>query len=137
MNSILLKSTAKFLLPGMLLFSFFLLLRGHNLPGGGFSGGLVAASAFALYGLAFGRDGVQKILQVHPVVLIGYGVMAAVLSGILSVLGGQIFLEALWFELLMDNGESFKVGTPLIFDVGVYLVVIGGVMAIILALQEE
>ena len=121
----------------MLLFSFFLLLRGHNLPGGGFAGGLVGASAFALYGLAFGRKGVEQILQVHPVVLMGYGMLAAVISGVMSILGGQIFLQALWLELVFDNGDGLKVGTPLIFDVGVYLVVVGGVMAIILALQEE
>jgi multicomponent Na+:H+ antiporter subunit B len=56
MTSLILKTTARFLMPFLLLFSVFLFLRGHNEPGGGFTGGLVAAAAFALYSIAFGAE---------------------------------------------------------------------------------
>ena len=64
MNSLLLRTAARFLVTLLLLFSIFLLLRGHNEPGGGFVGGLVAAGAFALYGLASNVVEARRALRV-------------------------------------------------------------------------
>ena len=70
MVSIILATASRYLLPLMLIFSFFLLLRGHNEPGGGFVGGLVAAAAYALYLIANGIEEAKKLLKTEPIKLI-------------------------------------------------------------------
>ena len=65
----------------MLVFSVFILLRGHNEPGGGFIGGLIAASALAIYGIAFGVPAVRRALRFHPLAIAGAGLLLSSLSG--------------------------------------------------------
>lgn len=135
MNSLVLRTATRYLLPLLLLFSIFVLLRGHNEPGGGFVGGLVAASAFALYAIAFEVEHARQLLPISPRRLIGLGLLIAVLSGLIGVLLGDPFMTAQW-----DNRPLpvvGKLGTPLLFDIGVYLTVIGVVLTIIFALAEE
>ncbi len=134
-QSLILSTATRYLLPLLLLFSFFLLLRGHNEPGGGFVGGLVAAAAFALYVLAMDVKAAREILKVDPRVLIAVGVLTAASSGVLSLLTGKPFLTALWLKQPLP--VLGKVGTPLLFDVGVYLLVLGVTLMIIFALVEE
>ena len=95
-NSPIFRTAARLLMPLLLLFSVFLLLRGHNEPGGGFVGGLVAAAAFALYAIAFGVQRARQALLVRPLTLLGAGLLIALLSGLPAVLRGQPFLTALW-----------------------------------------
>ena len=83
-------------MPLLLLFSVFLLLRGHNEPGGGFVGGLVAAAAFALYAIAFGVRRARQALLVKPMTLLGAGLLIALFSGLPAVLRRQPFLTAVW-----------------------------------------
>lgn len=135
MDSLVLRTATRYLLPLLLLFSVFVLLRGHNEPGGGFVGGLVAASAFALYALAFGVERARQLLSVSPRRLIGLGLLIAVLSGLVGVLVGDPFMTAQWQERPLP--VVGKLGTPLLFDIGVYLTVIGVVLTIIFALAEE
>lgn len=135
MDSLVLRTATRYLLPLLLLFSVFVLLRGHNEPGGGFVGGLVAASAFALYALAFGVERARQLLSVSPRRLIGLGLLIAVLSGLVGVLVGDPFMTAQWEERPLP--VVGKLGTPLLFDIGVYLTVIGVVLTIIFALAEE
>ena len=125
------RTAARLLMPLLLLFSVFLLLRGHNEPGGGFVGGLVAASAFALYGLAFGVQRARHALLVKPLTLLGTGLLIALVSGLPAVLRGQPFLTALWAS------GPVAVGTPALFDLGVFLVVAGVVLMMIFTLAEE
>ena len=134
-QSLILTTATRYLLPLLLLFSFFLLLRGHNEPGGGFVGGLVAAAAFALYAIADDVKNTRQILKVEPRVLIGSGVLAAAFSGLIPLLTGKPFLAALWFKQPLP--VFGKVGTPLLFDIGVYLLVLGVTLMIIFALVEE
>ena len=134
---LILRTTTRFMLPLLLLFSLFLLLRGHNEPGGGFSGGLVAAAAFALYGFAFGAGEARHVLTVDPRSLIGAGLLVAVGSGSLGLVAGQPFMTALWAPDNLPGLGKLGLGTPLLFDVGVYLVVVGVVLTIILSLAEE
>ena len=75
MDSLILRSAARLLLPLLLLFSIFLLLRGHNEPGGGFSGGLVAAAAFALLTIATDVPTTRRTLRMSPRVFIGAGLL--------------------------------------------------------------
>lgn len=124
-------------MPLLLLFSVFLLFRGHNEPGGGFSGGLVAASAFVLYRFAFGAEEVQRALPVDPRAMIGVGLLVAVGSGSLALLAGKPLMTSLWARVRAPGFGHFDVGTPLLFDVGVYLAVLGVTLSIILPLAEE
>ena len=134
-QSLILSMATRYLLPLLLLFSFFLLLRGHNEPGGGFVGGLVAAAAFALYAIALDVQRTRQILKVDPQILIGAGVLTAASSGIISLLAGKPFLTALWLK--QPWPVLGKIGTPLLFDIGVYLLVLGIALKIIFALAEE
>jgi multicomponent Na+:H+ antiporter subunit B len=117
-------------MPLLLVFSVFLLLRGHNQPGGGFVGGLVAASAFALYGVAFDVQRARQALLVKPLTLLGTGLLIALISGLPSVVRGGAFLTALW-------APGLPLGTPAVFDLGVFLVVLGVVLMMIFSLSEE
>lgn len=137
MTSLILRTTARFIMPLLLLFSLFLLLRGHNEPGGGFSGGLVAAAAFVLYRFAFGAEEVQRSLPVDPKAMIGAGLLVAVASGSLALLAGKPLMTSLWTRLRTPGFGDFDLGTPLLFDVGVYLAVLGVTLSIILPLAEE
>ncbi|ODN68872.1 Na(+)/H(+) antiporter subunit B [Methylobrevis pamukkalensis] len=71
MNTVIFRTVAPYLTSLMLLFSVYVLLRGHNDPGGGFIGGLIAASAFAIYGLSSGVDVVRRSLYFHPMTIAG------------------------------------------------------------------
>jgi multicomponent Na+:H+ antiporter subunit B len=135
-RSLILQTAARFLITLMLLFSIFLLLRGHNEPGGGFIGGLVAVGAFALYAIAFGPEAVRTMLRVSPRFLVGVGLTLAVASGLIAAFDGEPFMTGQWIELHPHPETSIKLGTPTLFDVGVYLVVIGFALTIALALEE-
>jgi multisubunit Na+/H+ antiporter MnhB subunit len=124
------------LLPVFLMFSIFLLWRGHNEPGGGFTGGLTAAAGFVLYGMAFGPRAVRQTLKINLKSLIGTGLAISLVSGLLGVFGGRSFFKGLWIQVPLPDGYV-KLGTPLLFDIGVYLVVIGVVLTIVLARAEE
>jgi multicomponent Na+:H+ antiporter subunit B len=134
---LILPTAARLLLPLLLLFSAFLLLRGHNAPGGGFAAGLVAAAAFALYAIATDVRAARRALGVAPRALLGVGLLVALASGLLAVLVGSPFLTGLWGSLLLPGVGQVDVGTPLLFDVGVYLVVVGMALTIVLSLAEE
>lgn len=135
MMSVILKTASRYLIPILLVFSFFLLLRGHNEPGGGFVGGLVAASAYALYALANGVESSKRMLRVDPLLLISMGLLIAMLSGVAGLFYNGIFMTGLWVETILP--VIGKIGTPLLFDVGVYILVLGISLKIIFSLFEE
>lgn len=137
MNSLILRTASGVLQPVMLLYSVFLLVAGHNEPGGGFAGGLVAASAFALHALAYDAASAQRTLGVHPRTLIGAGLLTAALSGLPGMFSGAALLTGLWMELPVPGGGYLALGTPLLFDAGVYLLVLGMVLLMIFPLAEE
>lgn len=137
MSSLILRAATRVLAPMMLMLSLFLLWRGHNLPGGGFIGGLVATSAIALQGIAFGPEAARRTLVLPPAVLAGVGLVAAVLATLPAGLAALPFFTGLWLKLDLGDGAILPLSTPLLFDIGVFLVVIGGVSAILLALEED
>lgn len=130
MNSLIFSATARLLFWGMLIASLVILWRGHNQPGGGFVGGLVAAMAFSLIALSEGVQKARQVLRVSPVALAGTGVVFAVVSGVPGLLVGDGFLTHQW--LIFENG--FKLGTTLLFDIGVYCTVMGGMLCMVLRL---
>jgi multicomponent Na+:H+ antiporter subunit B len=139
MTSLILRTATRFMLPLLLLFSVFLLVRGHNEPGGGFTGGLVAAAAVALYALAFGVPAARHALPVDPRALTGLGLLVAIGSGVPALLWGRPFLthKEFWGEVVLPGAGKLDLGTPLLFDLGVYLVVLSVALTIILPLAEE
>jgi len=136
-NSLILRTTTRFLTTLLLLFSIFLLLRGHNEPGGGFVGGLVAAGALILYALAFDEDSTRAALRLDTRTLIGLGLGLALVASVLPLLFGRPFLTGMWTELHLPGGRELELGSPLLFDLGVYVAVLGVALTIVLPLAEE
>lgn len=137
MSSLILQTAARSLVSLMLLFSIFLLLRGHNEPGGGFIGGLVAAAAFTLYAIAFNVESARQFLRVNPQTMIAYGLLFAIIAGVMGFFTGDQFLTGLWTTPVVPGFGELHLGTTLIFDIGVFLVVIGVTLLIVLTLAEE
>jgi multicomponent Na+:H+ antiporter subunit B len=135
MTSSILQTATRFLMPLLLLFAVFLLLRGHNDPGGGFVGGLVVAAAFVLYSMAFGIVASRRALLVDPSTLLGTGLLVALASGVPAVLFGRPFMTASWMTVGVGPA-AVDVGTPLVFDIGVFLAVIGVVLTIVFTLGD-
>ena len=136
MNSLILRTATRLLVGLILVFSVYLLLRGHNEPGGGFSGALVAATGFALFTISEGPCAVRRALRIAPFHLIVMGLVTALVAGIAGMAAGKPFLTGLW-GYWGSHSNALAVGTPLLFDVGVFLVVLGTVLALLLALEES
>jgi multicomponent Na+:H+ antiporter subunit B len=134
-DSLILRATTRLLFPLTLVFSVFLLIRGHNEPGGGFVGGLSAAAAFALVLASDGLDMARRALRLDPLAFVGAGLTVALLSGVPPLFDGGGFLTGHWMESKVPVIGSL--GTPFVFDVGVYLTVLGVVTTIVFELAEE
>lgn len=134
-SSLLLLVATRVLMPLLLLYAVFLLWRGHNAPGGGFESGLVAAAAFVLYSLTSGVQASRRALHIEPSALLSLGLGIALLSGIPGVLSGGTFMTAVWRSVGI-GGVRVTLGTPLLFDVGVFLAVLGVVLTIVFTLAD-
>ncbi|MEX0322749.1 MAG: MnhB domain-containing protein [Puniceicoccaceae bacterium] len=138
MSSAILNITARFLGPVLVLLSLIVLYRGHNLPGGGFIGGLIAASGILLIVLAKDWHGLERSWWPNPLLLLASGLAVTVLSGVIGLLYGQDFMTGIWLPAMeLPLLGKVKLGTPLLFDVGVYLVVLGFTLKCAQALGEE
>lgn len=135
MTSSILQTATRVLLPLLLLFALFLLFRGHNAPGGGFVAGLVVAAAFVLHAMAYGMAASRRVLLVSPPRLLPIGLSIALISGVPAVVLGQPFMTGVWTTVSAGPAQ-ITVGTPLLFDVGVFLAVIGVVLTIVFALAD-
>jgi len=136
MKSLIFRTIAPIIVSVMILFSIFVLLRGHNEPGGGFIGGLIAVSGLAIYGIAFGTGAVRRALRFHPMAIAGAGLLIAMLSGLVSIFAGVPFMTGLWITPSLF-GTDIPLSTVISFDLGVYLVVLGAITSIVLALEQE
>ena len=137
MNTLILRTIVPVLTGLMVIYSIVVLLAGHHDPGGGFIGGLIAASAFALYGIACGVAPVRRALYFHPVSIAAFGMLLSALSGVISFYKGVPFLTGLWWFPEIAKGVEVPLSTPLMFDIGVWLVVVGSLVTIALALEEK
>ncbi|MGF6172339.1 Na(+)/H(+) antiporter subunit B [Ensifer sp. 4252] len=136
MRSVIFRAVAPFLTSLMVLFSIFVLLRGHNEPGGGFTGGLIAVSALAIYGIACGVETVRRAIYFHPMAIAGAGLFAATIAGLISMAARVPFMTGLWVYPSF-LGMEVPLSTVMLFDCGVYLVVVGGISSIALSLEER
>lgn len=135
MNSLIFRTVAPLLVVIMLVFSVYICLRGHNEPGGGFIGGLIAASAMAILGMATGAEATRQALRVDPLAIAGFGVFIAGASALVSLFTGKALMTSHWFYLEIGD-TTVPLSTPMIFDIGVYLVVFGTVTAVLLGLED-
>ena len=117
-----------------LLFSAFLLFAGHNAPGGGFVGGLVAAAALVLRYVAGGAREVDRVVPVHEFTLLGSGLLIAAVTGAAGWALGGSFLYGAKYEFDVVVFGHAKITSALFFDVGVYLVVVGLGLALLRSL---
>jgi multisubunit Na+/H+ antiporter MnhB subunit len=136
-RSLILETSIGVLFHTALLFSLFLLFAGHNAPGGGFIGGLVAGAAFVLRYVDGGAAAVARTARIGPHLLLGGGLALAVLTGAGPWLVGDAFLEAGKLELDVPLIGDVKATSALPFDIGVFLIVVGLVLMVLTTLGEE
>ncbi len=136
MNSTILSTGIRLLIPLFMVFSLYLLFRGHNAPGGGFVAGLVASTGFALYAINYGAVRTRRRFGLNPIFLIAMGLLLAVISGLIPLIVGETFMTGLWLDEITIPVMG-KPGTPILFDIGVYLLVAGTILKIIFSLWEE
>jgi multicomponent Na+:H+ antiporter subunit A len=136
-RSIIFEVVTRLIFHSLIIFSLYLLLAGHNLPGGGFAGGLTAGLALAIRYLAGGRFELREATPIGAGTLLGIGLATAAASGVVPLLlGGQVFQTAI-IELWLPVFGDIKFVTSTIFDIGVYTVVIGLVLDVLRSLGAE
>lgn len=133
----LLATGTQTMVPTLMLFSVYLLVVGHDVPGGGFAGGLIASSALLLVFLAFGRRGLRRALPIDPETAMGIGLILAIAAGLVGLVFSGTFLTYEYIEWSVPVVGDIKVSTLLFFDLGVYLVVIGLVTTAVLELGSD
>ena len=138
MSSLILSTATRVLVPLILALSAFIFVQGHNEPGGGFVGGLLAATAFALLEKAEGLERARRALRVPPLSIAAVGLGCALVSGLWGGLADGHFLQAVWPFVTVDaeGKHGLPLGSVMLFDLGVYLVVFGSVCAILFALEQ-
>ena len=130
----LLPAAVRLVVPALGVFSIYLVLRGHNLPGGGFIGGLVLASALVLRVMVEPKREPKADL----ISLVGIGLLVALGSAVMPLLTGRTFFTGLWGgEIWLPAVGKLKLGTPLLFDIGVFLVVTGVAAKMLLVLLAQ
>lgn len=125
-DSLILRASARHVLWAAVALSLFVLLRGHNEPGGGFIGGLIGALGFVFHAIALGPAATRRVLRLDPVAWAGIGLLLATASGLPAMLvHGEPLLTHKWLD-------GLPIGTAVPFDIGVYLVVVGFALAFVL-----
>ncbi|MXU63874.1 MnhB domain-containing protein [Oceanomicrobium pacificus] len=139
MKSLILSVASRALMPTLLIVSFYVLWRGHNEPGGGFIGGLVAVLGLVIMSKAEGVRAARDFLRIEPLSLAAIGLGCSVVSGVWGYIVYGTVLKGVWpfITVAADGSKSgLPVGSIFLFDLGVYLVVIGGVLGMLFAMEE-
>ena len=138
MNSVILRAGTRYLAGLLLVLSVYMLLRGHNAPGGGFIGGLIGATGFVLYAIACGTRDARAALRLSPQTIAVAGLGIALIAGLVPALFGDAMFTGQWLFLgATETDKGLPLSTVLLFDLGVYLVVFGSVLTLVFALEEE
>lgn len=136
MRNIILEHIVKLFLLLMLVLALLLLVRGHNYPGGGFIAGIIASTGFIFYAIVFGSEKVKKMLFVGPQRWMGIGLLLVLISAMLPALQGKEVLTGLWLPESFPVLGPMHIGTPLLFDTGVFFVVSGVILTIVISIME-
>jgi multicomponent Na+:H+ antiporter subunit B len=137
MNSVILQIASKYVRWLLVIFSIIILIRGHNYPGGGFIGGLLAGLSLAYKGFAFTPELLKKEIKIKPEGYIGLGLMLVFISIWPGVFMKTALMEGVWFTIPIPFSEGFKFGTPFLFDIGVFFTVIGVTVLFLFSLSHE
>lgn len=135
MRTVILQTSIKLLTPLFIIFSLFLLFRGHNAPGGGFIGGLLAAIGLFMRTMVLGANSSTANYRIKPIVIIVTGLMVSAISVIIPIFLNKPLMTGIWLGFSVPL--IGKIGTPLIFDAGVYILVIGVVLNITITLSKN
>lgn len=130
-RSIMVDVVTRIFFPSIILLSFYFFFSGHNAPGGGFAGGLVAALAFTLRYLAGGRAEIEEALPVDPAKLLGTGILLSATCVVVPMFAGNPPLMSGYATASLPLIGEFVVPSALLFDAGVYLIVVGLTMHIL------
>lgn len=136
-RSIILEVTARLIFHAVLVFSVYLLFTGHNTPGGGFAGGLVAGLALVVRYLAGGKFELAEAARFTPSGLLGTGLILSVLTAVGGWFWGDAVFKSIYVEGALPLLGELKFGTPTFFDIGVYLIVVGLMLDILRSLGAE
>lgn len=135
-HPILLAVISQSLLPLALLVSAYIFLRGHNMPGGGFIAGLITSVAIIQQYVAHGVEWIKTRVKLDYQIMIGSGIGIATLSGLGSWVFGHTFLSS-WFDYFyLPVIGKFELASAMVFDLGVYLTVVGATMLILANLGQ-
>lgn len=137
MNSVILQIASKYVRWLMVIFSVIILLRGHNYPGGGFIGGLLAGLSIAYKGFAFSPEMVKEQIRIKPEGYIGLGLFFVFVSIWPGVFLKTALMEGVWFTIPFPFTQGIKLGSPFLFDVGVFFIVIGVTLMFLFSLTRE
>ncbi|HOW75894.1 MAG TPA: monovalent cation/H+ antiporter subunit A [Candidatus Competibacteraceae bacterium] len=134
LHPVILSSLTRLLLPLALLVAIFIFLRGHNLPGGGFIAGLITAVALIMQYLSNGAAWMRSRLPWNMHIVIGLGLLIATLTGLSSLIFGYPFLTSTFDHLHWPAVGEFELASAMAFELGVYLVVVGATLLILIRL---
>jgi multicomponent Na+:H+ antiporter subunit B len=138
MKSIILIAGSRLLVALLSVFAVYMLLRGHNQPGGGFIGGLLAAVGFVITAIACGTRDARRALRFRPTDIAAVGLGLALFGGVMAAFRSDAFFTGQWlFINATPDDKGIPLSSVLVFDVGVFLVVFGSVLSIVFALEEE
>jgi len=153
MTTIIMKTTARVVVPIVLVVAISLFLQGHNLPGGGFIGGVLTVAAFALVYVAYDLDYLEVSVldrDIDPAVgifehrtvatyrrLFTFGLALTVTSGLVAILFGLEFLSQNFVHVHLPLFGDVELASALLFDVGIYCVVVGGLLTIFSVVGAE
>lgn len=135
-HPLIMQTLTRVLFPLMLMVAVFIFLRGHNMPGGGFIAGLIAAVALIVQYLSNGSDWIHERLKLNMHIVIGLGLLIATLTGLIAIGLGYPFLTSTFTHLHWPIVGDFEVASAIAFDLGVFLVVVGATVMIIVQLGQ-
>ncbi|SFA75626.1 multicomponent Na+:H+ antiporter subunit B [Lentibacillus halodurans] len=136
-NDLILRTTTSLIAFILLGFSIYLLFAGHNSPGGGFIGGLMTSAAIVLMYMAYGAAVLEKVLPINYRTMIPIGLLLAAGTGVGAFLFQQPFLSHTFDYFYFPILGELELATAMLFDLGVYLTVLGVTITIILSIAED
>lgn len=136
-NNMMLQTFMKLIAVVVFTFSIYIFLAGHNAPGGGFVGGLMTASAIVVLYLVFDLKTISKMIPINFITLIGVGLLFGAFTGVISMIFGFPFLTQFFEYFTFPIFGEVELTTALVFDLGVYLVVVGAALTIITTIAED
>lgn len=137
MNSTIFRAATRIVFGLILVFSVYILFRGHNEPGGGFIGALVASAGFAMLKFSFGTEMVRRTVMINPTYFIILGLATAVLSGAFALIYGLPFLTGIWYPAYVAGESEWPISSVLFFDIGVYFTVLGTLLTLLITLEDD